>query len=114
MGGSNSSRQEQNIANPQAISNLNPPIGQGMFHSVVNRLADANPDLGASVLAQRRRFQCITQINLAASIQRKTVSLVPDEVSGDYTVEFKYDTLKPSTLCIMECVKEDSAHKLTW
>ena len=44
--------------------------------AIVNRLADANPELGAAILAQRKRFQNITQINLPVSMQKKSLSLV--------------------------------------
>ena len=66
MGGSNSSVPQQN----------NVFQSQSLFHNVINRLADANPDLGASILAQRKRYQSINQVNLPATILKKSISLV--------------------------------------
>ncbi len=99
-----------------------PPSLQSSFGTVVNRLADANPELGAAILAQRRRFQSVIQVSLAASIQKKSLVFVcvrsitawrkvRDEDA--YTCEFKYDATTECHICIMQYVRENSAHKLS-
>jgi len=102
MGGSNSVSQPNNIFQPQ-----------NAFHSVVNRLADANPELGAMILAQRKRYQSISLINMAATIVRKSVELVYD-IDNMCTLEFRYYVNRTATLTILQCVKEDSTRGLKW
>lgn len=81
------------------------------YHNLLNRLAEANPELGAEILYQRKRFQNVTQIRLPASIRKNSVHLV----SGTKcTCAFQYDSLASCVVTVLQGVRENSAHKLTW
>lgn len=54
-----------------------PSAPQNTANMLVNRLAEANPELGAEILAQRRRFQDIMEIKAGASLQKKSIKAVP-------------------------------------
>jgi len=83
-----------------------PRTNQLASYNIFNRLADANPELGAEILLRRKRFQNINQITIPASIRKDTIHLTHS------TCEFRYDSSADCTITILQAVKENSAKKL--
>eukprot|EP00831_Metopus_contortus_P085379 TRINITY_DN9922_c0_g1_i2.p1 TRINITY_DN9922_c0_g1~~TRINITY_DN9922_c0_g1_i2.p1 ORF type:complete len:391 (+),score=55.57 TRINITY_DN9922_c0_g1_i2:173-1174(+) len=73
-------------------------------NAIVNRLAEANPELGSAIFAQQRRFQEIMQVNTGASIKKK--SLIVCKVGDAFSLRFRFDAVRDCSITVQQLAQE--------